>query len=438
MEKIRRDKAFILAMKAGMWKYKVWVMKAFTFVQSTDNSKDFDIYQITENGSGVWVINIDGKPFELVSETDETLDLNFPVYKLNGKLTITKEDVSFLKEPYIETRYGKMILNYIMLYDILGDKVPYINSEINAGKVEREVYGKGMLIFHENPDHPDAISVEQYKHFGSNVSTLEGYASMCVPSSSEKSLQTHPEMKKMIKEFVEKNKDRMHEPVVNAELNKMIEQMDREWLRNDPTMRFFLNEAKSFGITRKGMYASIGGKAGMSDGQKLDFIEHSLAEGTTLETLAIQHNETRSGSYDRGVQTAMGGSLVKDIMLIAQNVKIEDGDCKSDMGILRQIRDDNKARFMGLSYLNNKFEAVEITDENIKSLIGKTLEIRSPAYCRYPSFCSVCMGKNNSRIKSGAGAEAMSFGSGWMYVFMKAMHGKVLSIQHFDYKEWMH
>lgn len=436
MNQLNRDKAFILAMKAEQWRYKAWVLRAFTFVQSNESPKNWDVY-LKDNQ---WLMNVENVPTILLSESGEKITYKEPVYKLNGKLTITPDDVSFLKEPFVETRYGKMILNYVMLYDVLGNRYPYINKEINAGKVEKDVYGKGMLIYANNPSDPEAITVEEYKKFGSNVSTLEGYASLCVPSSTPKSLQTHPEMKKMIKEFVEKHKDQMHDPVVNAELNKLIEQLDREWLKGDPTMRFYLKEVKAFSIARKAMYSSVGGKAGMSDGQTLKFIEHPLAEGTKLETLHIQLNETRSGSYDRGVQTALGGSEVKDIMLIAQNIKIVDGDCGSDMGVLRKIRKDNKDRFLGLYYLNKQFKPITIDEENITSLIDTVQEIRSPAYCRASgsSFCSVCMGRNNSRVKTGAGSEAMSFGSGWQNTFMKSMHGKVMSIQHFDFKEWMH
>ena len=64
------------------------------------------------------------------------------------------------------------------------------------------------------------------------------------------------------------------------------------------------------------MYGLYGGEAGLGDGTSMEFIDKPLSEGLDKDKLPDMINSLRSGSYDRGTQTVLGGVAVKQFFRI--------------------------------------------------------------------------------------------------------------------------
>jgi hypothetical protein len=176
---------------------------------------------------------------------------------------------------------------------------------------------------------------------------MEGFAQLCVPAATKKSITTNPLIKERINQLKEEYKDSLNDPVTIAKIDAEVEKLDREWIKGDPSERFFLND-KAFNVSRKKLYGIYGGEAGLNDGGELDFIDKPLAEGIDVTKLPTLANALRSGSYDRGTQTALGGVAVKQFFRIFQNSNIIEKDCGTKVGVSRKIDSINKSRFIGL------------------------------------------------------------------------------------------
>lgn len=423
---MRKDELFKKAMKSELYRSKKWIISAFSVFKEEVREKPFP-YQIVTSDSYWFTYNPEVNDYEPITDVNGVnISVKEPIFKFAERLEVYGDDIVNLTKAKIDTSYGIFLANYMLLVYAFEDKIPYINEEFKIGKIEG-IIGE-RLVDKYSPDYnnPSMIKIEEYKEFVKAVGQMQGYAQLCVPTVTEKSLTTDPRVKPLIAELKEKYKGQLNDPLIIAKIDAEVEKLDREWLKGDPSEKFYLKD-KAYAVTRKKMFGVYGGEAGLGDGTSMDFIDKPLSEGLDTEKLPAMINSLRSGSYDRGTQTALGGVAVKQFFRVFQNSNITEKDCGSPIGILREVRSDNAKRFIGFYHLVNR-KPLQITEENVKELIGKTIEMRSPAVCKTPltDFCEVCMGDTNSRNKNGLGAAASEIGSMFMNLFLKSMHGKSL------------
>jgi hypothetical protein len=315
-----------------------------------------------------------------------------------------------------------------------GKKIKYINGEIKVKNIEALI--TPILVDNDSEaNDPNKITVKELNVFSQACGQMEGFTQLCVPAATKKSITTNPLIKERINQLKEEYKDSLNDPVTIAKIDAEVEKLDREWIKGDPSERFFLKD-KAFNVSRKKLYGIYGGEAGLNEGGELDFIDKPLAEGIDVTKLPTLANALRSGSYDRGTQTALGGVAVKQFFRIFQNSNIIEKDCGTKVGVSRKIDSINKSRFIGLyQIVNGKPEL--ITEDNINGLIDKTISIRTPATCKTPltDYCEICMGEENAKNKSGLGASASAIGSNFMILFLKSMHGRSLKTSKIDILE---
>ena len=430
---MKKSELFIRAMNSDLYRSKRWVITAFSVFKSDVNYSN--PYEIS-NSENIWfVFNPDTKNHEpITDESGKNIPINEPVFKFTENVDIFGEQVPNLKQAKITTTYGRLLANYILLIYPFNDKLSYINEEIKIGNIENMIKDKLVDKYSPDYDAPNMIKIEEYKEFVKAVGQLEGFSTLCVPTVTEKSLTTNPMTKEIVAQLKEKYKGQLNDPLIIAKIDAEVERLDKEWIKGDPSERFFLKD-KAYGITRKKMYGVYGGEAGLGDGSTMDFIDKPLTEGIDTKQLPTMINSLRAGSYDRGTETALGGVAVKQFFRVFQNSNITQKDCGSTIGIKRNVRKDNLKRFIGFYHLVNK-SPVLITEEIAKSLIDKEIEMRSPATCKTPltDYCEVCMGENNSRNKQGLGASASEIGSNFMILFLKSMHGKSLRMERLNLK----
>lgn len=428
---MRKDRLFINAMLSEMYKDKRWIISAFAIIDRTgysisDIKNPWDI--VSSEGKWHYWSGLSNKLELIVDDNNNPISSKTPLFKFTDKLRVHPADAVNVPST-VETRYGVLLANYMLLIYPFHNKITYINGEMDIGKIEKEISEK---MLDDGEINPSKISIDEYKTFAQATIQLEGYAQLCVPAATEKSITADPNTKQLIRELVERYKDTINEPTTIAKIDSEVGKLDRAWIKGDPSERFYTKD-KAYDITRKKMYGVYGGEAGLGDGATMAFIDKPLSEGLDIEKLPDMINSIRSGSYDRGTQTALGGVAVKEFFRVFQNSNISIKDCASEIGIKRKVFKWNFKDFIGFYYFKNK--TVELINEDIaKSLIGQIIEMRSPATCKTPltDYCEVCMGENNSRSKTGLGASASEIGSKFMILFLKSMHGKSLKTEKFD------
>jgi hypothetical protein len=143
-------------------------------------------------------------------------------------------------------------------------------------------------------------------------------------------------------------------------------------------------------------------------------------------------NALRAGSFNRGLQTALGGEMTKWLFRASSNIKIGLDDCGSKLGMRTFINEENYRSIIGLNLIDNKTSNIVNIKNNdeAKGYIDKHVVVRSPMFCSNPeiSYCKVCLGNKIANNKNGISLAISELGSMIMLMKMKAMHGKSLTL----------
>jgi hypothetical protein len=83
--------------------------------------------------------------------------------------------------------------------------------------------------------------------------------------------------------------------------------------------------------------------------------------------------------------------------------------------------------------LEDNGKLTEITPENIKNYVGKTVKLRSPLFCKGENICSKCAGSLFYRMGvKNAGLLTSNFSSVLMNLFMKKFHDTSVKFKKID------
>jgi hypothetical protein len=416
---LKRD-LYFQAMRAEAWLRKKWVISAFAVTRYDHNQKDepYD-FKYTKEGTfvllaGDWVLITDVPPM-------------VPVYKAMETLAIRAGEVPTLHVDVPDSTYGDVLINYRVLIYSFGTKLPYMVGPISLNAVESHL----AKVMKDDPlprevRDPDAIYITDYKKYGRAVSDLAGFSQMFVPTSTEKSLQTHPDARAVRTRLLEENKDRLHDPAVVAGIQNTLVQMDKDWLKGDPSEAFFIGN-KVWNTARKRMYLIHGPEAGFDEGGDAELVVNSLDEGWDISKLPAMINSLRAGSYYRGKLTALGGESVKFFLRVFQNTYISELDCGTELTVSKLVDSTNASSLIG-TYRVTKTGLELIVVDNLNALIGTVIEARSPQYCKTGNsdYCQKCMGAHNSENPLGLGSGASDVGSTFMSIMMASAHAKEL------------
>ena len=421
---------FITAMKAGCFKYKAWVIDAFSVTKPDNEGKIQSIQRppfviIHGDNGGYGFYHGDSHEVEGI-EGPKTTE---PLFRFNEELTIGPNDIPNCKNAIVTT-YGRFLVNMMIIVYPFGDKIDYFNKEISIGELESIIEKR---LANDDELKPNSITIDEYMRFCEAAFALAGFSQLCVPSASEKSLTTDPKIKIRRQELVEKYKDQLNDPVIQAKIGDELIAMDRAWIKNDVAEGFYI-KSKSFEVVRKKMFLAQGAEQGF--GISGDFIPTSLSEGWSIKDLPAMSNALRDGSFNRGAQTALGGEATKYNYRIFQNTTVSEDDCGSTFGLPYELTKDNIGFFISYTVIDGQ-KQIEITNENFERFIGKRILVRSPAYCKTEgvNFCSVCVGKKLATTPEAISTYVASIGSTFLSLFLASMHGKSMKLVEVDFNK---
>lgn len=364
------------------------------------------------------------------------IENNNRVYFENGKDT-TKPLLDYLEPITVEdgeipnhqgqlvTTVGRLLQNYILTIGPFGKRVPYINKRFFPKDIYPQILyrwktsrkAKGIV------DDENEIFTEDWLAFAESALSLANYTQTVVPSVTEKALTTNPELVKRAKELFEEYKDTLGEPSTIAKIDAELQAIDKNYLKGDQSEGFLIG-GKDYATVRKRLFYHFGIVTGLDDIPR--YVNKPLTKGLDVKHLPEYVNDAYSGSIGRGLETADGGVKVKQSTRSAANLKVGIDDCGSKLGKLTKLPDDEKAilRYIGYHFIENG-ETKEITTENVKSLLGKVINMRYTGFCiaKNNSFCKKCSGPNVSQYPNGITSVNAIPGSRIMNIAMKSMHG---------------
>lgn len=354
----------------------------------------------------------------LLIRISDTSDM--PAFSMGDRLYLQADMIPNYKgDSPLLTDVGKLLMNQLLLVYPFGDLVPYLNERFDPGKLD-DMVAKMIL--------DKKITRAMYNTYMENGYWYCEDGSLSTATWSEKSLTTDPKVLQRKQELLAQYKDQLNDPLVLAKIEKELIDMDKEWLKGDTAAPFYAVEGgKAWKEQRKKMFITVGMAIGFDKGaNSFTFIPNSLEDGWTPETLPQAANDIRRGSYGRGIETAKGGEQTKFVLRIFQDVTIDEDDCGTKRGITVTLTENNYKEYLG-RYLAD--DGTVLTTETAKPLIGKTVVIRSPMYCKTnPGYCYKCCGDLFKNLDVRAiGMQAISVTSGFTSLSMKSMHTSSVS-----------
>lgn len=418
---------FLAALKAEAFRHKHWVLSVFS-VKKFDVEKEALVekypYQIVSgvrSMKGYWSFLVPGSdPIE--ADVIEGSKGDEPIYSFKEKVSVSPGDLPNIKTA-METTYGNLLVNAMVLCWPFGDKVDYINGPISAGKLDQIVSSR----LEDTPPagaerSKDKLYVDELIKYCDAMAALAGLATICAPAATPKTMTIDPAIIRRRNELLKENQANLHDPAVIAAIEKELVAMDRATFKGDPAEAFYIKD-KTFNDARKRCFIIHGTEAGFGDPTRPAVITNSLQEGWNPDKLPAMADSLRAGSFNRGAQTALGGESVKYFYRIFQNTKVIEEDCGVDFGLPWDITEKNFKTFIGQYGIFNK-KTVRLDEALLKSNIGKKIYIRSPMVCKSkaPSFCARCVGDVLASTPTGLHVAASDVGSTFMGSFMSSMH----------------
>jgi DNA-directed RNA polymerase subunit beta' len=132
------------------------------------------------------------------------------------------------------------------------------------------------------------------------------------------------------------------------------------------------------------------------DGEILPLpIKHNLIEGLTEEEFFYSTYGCRKGLLDVALNTGTSGYLSRKLIFTGANLQLDEAldDCGTTDFLEVNVSTRKKASMLVKRWMKNPDGTLSmITKDDIDTLIGKTIEIRSPILCKSPKICTKCYG----------------------------------------------
>ena len=398
---------FTYSIRHGLLKKLYWYTSTMTINPSNSeyvSIKDNKVY-----------VDVDGTQTIL-----EDADPSRPIFIPSDLIQIYKEDFINLQTETEKTYFGRAVTNYLLLILPFKDKIGFINSQFSIEDIESKIV---PLLQRE------VIKVPEYLAFVDSVTMLQGLSPFVSISATPKNMVAPAGLKefkaKLAASMVKKyGPNWTKNQVYIVEYKSKLREYDEEWLKDDPSNNKIISGQKVKGNARSKMYLTFGAEQGFDPaGTDAVMESNSLMEGYTLdkEKLTMIFNSSRYGSYSRGKETQKGGAVAKDVLRATSSITVADKDCGStiykEIFVTPALSKNMVGRFMKTSR-----GVEEITDP--KAIEGKTIEIRSPLYCKLggKNLCKVCCGKKLEGYESGVSLLVTDISGTILKSSLKLMH----------------
>lgn len=294
------------------------------------------------------------------------------------------------KQPFVTT-VGIWIFNKAFIEQDLFDLLHYINEPVTkkiAGKINKKL-SYAVL--------EDKITLDTLKKYILKTQKFQPYCNILSPSVTENMLRIPSKLRKKKQELFKKyGKELDNNPVVSEKIEGELLKEAETLLKNDPSMDSIDSGAKiSFGNNFKNVFVMRGAsKESDPTKPKYAIIKSNYLDGVSAEDYVEFANSLTIGPYSRAKKTEVGGAWEKMFVKSLEHVHVlpEGSDCHTKRTITVTLTKDNISEWM-YSYIVEGNKLVEITSDNMDSLVGKTVKLRFSGLCESKDgICNVCAG----------------------------------------------
>lgn len=345
----------------------------------------------------------------------------------------------------VDTTYGNVMANQIMLIRPFGNKIPFMADRISTKKIERIIESRLVerpADWNEEHQARDAadpqkapLYVDEYLKFCDGAFSLVAYTQLFTPADTRKTMTQPPGIIEYRNQLLEQYKGQLHDRAVVAEIALKLREYDAAYLKGDRG-EDFLTSSKSLEIVRPRLFLMYGAETGIEEKVDVDLIERSLTEGWDVGKVPSMINALRAGSFNRGKQTELGGEAVKDLFRASGNLKISSQDCESTVGLPAVINAGEEERYIGFNMIQDS-RPVTITKDNVGRYLGQEIRLRSPMTCKnsHTDYCATCLGERLANNPTGLSMAVADYGSAFLAIYMSAAHSKGIQVARLNIKD---
>lgn len=334
-------------------------------------------------------------------------------------------------QPAIETTVGRFIFNKFVLEGAgIIEATGFIDAIVNKkmlGTIDGIVANLLMK---------DDINKNAFNSYVDHRDTL-GYwlNGMLAHTISERMLKPLPEVEKRKAELCKKYEKELAEGNVDImdQISNELIAYAKELLKDDPGMDLYTSGDLDFSNNYRNN-AIIKGAVQNKITGGFDFVSTSLMDGIEIKDLPAHANSILASQYPASIATSDAGYMGKKLLALLQMMEIDDNveDCGNKNLIPLTITNYNLP-FCSSIYINEGGQEKLLTEDNIKSYVGKTVMMRSPMSCKNDKICHKCAGTlfQMLGVKQG-GLFSVSISHAALNLGLKAKHNSVVELYKFD------
>lgn len=399
-------------------------------------------YRLVQMPNGYYYVN-PANQAELIHISDSKAGQ--PLFARNELITLEVGDIENVIKP-VETTYGNVLANLLILVYAFGNKVPFVTGRISIKKIEVIIEQrlkdtpKGNQLTTDVTEVTDAtklpLTVEEYLRYADGAFSLVAYTQLFTPADTRKTMTQPPGVVELRNKLVEANKDKLHDRAVVADIATKLQALDAEYLKGDRGLDFLIT-AKSKQIVRSRLFLMYGAETGIEEKIDVDLIQNSLTEGWDVSKFPEMNNALRAGSFYRGKLTELGGAAVKEIFRAAGNLAMGGEDCGTKIGLPSYFPQEDSERVVGFTAIEDDGSLTKITEDNVMKYVNRNITLRSPMTCKLPftDYCATCLGDRLANNPTGMGMAAVDYGSAFLGIFMSAAHSKGIQTAKLNLKD---
>jgi len=388
-------------------------LEPYSIVTKLDGLYFVDILSVQENGT---------HSKQLVKITDYKKDT--PLFSFQELIEVDTSWLPSIKSKQ-ETKIGVLIINSLCIYAAVGTKLDYLNQTIKMDEIESILVNR---VKNDDVAGPNDITVKEMINCINKFTFLSNLATLINIAATPKAITPPPGIDKIRKDLAKEYEGQLHDPVKVVELETRLNQIDQDYLADDPAAKKIFN--KKSRTARKKMFLIYGETKDFVAGSN-NVVVPSLTEGvdTSPENFPLYMNDLRYGSFSRGASTQLSGYSYKVLQRSLSGLAVSKDPCNTTKGLKREINAKNYNKLVNRYIKEGGWKLISTLDE-AKAYIDKTVEIRSSMYCTSPgnTVCYKCMSENYKNSPNGITNLAATISDTLMNLFLKMMHGTTTEV----------
>ena len=324
------------------------------------------------------------------TKTNKIIPCKFNTYDefdLKSTEYFNKEDV--------HTNCGLFIFNKFIIEKSFSNLVGYCNKPLDKKELGRI---KGII---DTALLEDDITTQQYVHdFLQPYTWLEyTFNTEITTSLTLKGMVELPAVKKKKKELMKEYADDLNsddnnkKTVAATKMESELLKVAREEMKDDPSMDLYNSGARgAFDNAYKNGQVMTGPVYNLAK-HEYEIVYKPLTDGLEKKSVPTMANSVIGPAYAGAIATGECGYMTKKINAAFQSAQLDDRgtDCHTKGYDTVTITKDNYI-FYSYNFIIEGNKLVRLDSKTKDKYIGKTVKIRSNAYCTGKKTCNMCAG----------------------------------------------